>query len=140
MHRIPDEASDETINQLFEGELATSKATAAALDRLEQIMHEPPTSVPELMFHTNKRHNYEFVKVPLGCDIGWGCYDPNRCDGLSDEHRVIGYGKTQDEAYIDLLNQLEDEAPKPRGGMIVHSSPFEPPTVVDTLYQDPDEE
>lgn len=34
----------------------------------------------------------------------------------------------------------EELDPPPRPGLVIHSSPFEPPTVIDDHYQDPDEE
>lgn len=144
---LPTEISYEDISRanlanslaMWDEALKPAKALAAACERLEKIMHEPPepTSVAELMFHTNKRHRYEFKRVPIGHDLGWCCYDPNE---LAGEHLTMGYGKTEDEAYVDYLNQLEDEKPVPRPGMVVHSSPFEPPTVVDAVYRDPDED
>lgn len=123
----PEDASDSLIAKLFEDELKPAKALAAAMDRLEGIMHTPA----ELFFHTNKRRHLEFERVPVGHDLGWCCYDPNK---LSGPDLVMGYGKTEDEAYVDWLDQSDDI--KPRASRPIHSSPFEPTEYADEPRRD----
>lgn len=136
----PEDASDSMIARLFDEAMKPAEALAKAFNRLESIMHKPPVpTVTELLFHTNRRRVYEFAQVPVGHDLGWCCYDPNTYDGAADGNRLMGYGKTQDEAYVDLLHQLDDEpakvAPK------IHSSPFEPDDYgTPRRAEDPDEE
>jgi hypothetical protein len=80
-----------------------------------------------------------FDRVPVGHDVGYRCYDGDKHDSESAfRSGEYGDGLSEDEAYIDWLNNREDERP-PRAGRVVHSSPFEPLTSVDD-YRDPDAE
>jgi hypothetical protein len=68
-----------------------------------------------------------------GHRIGWACWDENSYCGAPDsESNHIGYGPEKEDALADLLEKMDVEPkPKPRAGRVVHSSPFEPPTIVD---------
>lgn len=78
----------------------------------------------------------------------WTCIDANTYDGAPDAEApctFIGRGASEKEARMDLLEQFAEHdapehEPRARAGIVVHSSAFEPPTVVEALYQDPDEE
>ena len=134
------DASDSLIEKLFADELKPAIALAAAFDRIDELSR-PTVKIPELFFSTQKRRDYVFEQVPLGHDLGWRCYDPEKYDGdPADGDTTCGYGKSQDEAYVDYLHALDDNNPKPRSGIVVHSSPHEPPTIIDVIYRDPDEE
>jgi hypothetical protein len=110
----PKHATDEQIEKLFDDGLAPARAVAAAMDRIESLMH------------TTKRHRYAFERVPVGHDMGWRCWDELK-DNADDAD--YGYGLTQDEAYADYLRNC-DKPPR-RMGRVIHSSAFEPPTIVD---------
>jgi hypothetical protein len=59
----------------------------------------------------------------------WTAWDDKTYDG---DESAIGSGDSKEDALVDLLEKLDAEpAPKPRAGRVVHSSPFEPPTVID---------
>lgn len=129
--------TDEKIAKLFDDELKPARAMAAALTRLESVMHTPA----ELFFHTNKRRNMEYDRVPVGHDTGYRCYDGSKHDSESAfESGEYGDGMTEDEAYVDWLRNVDEATQKTRAGFVVHSSPFEPPTIVDDIYRDPDED
>jgi hypothetical protein len=78
-----------------------------------------------------------------GHRIGWACWDENTYDGAPDsESNHIGYGPEKEDALCDLLEKMDlldkvdthtalEQFDKPRAGRVVHSSPFEPPTIVD---------
>lgn len=61
------------------------------------------TDVAELFFHTNKRRQLTFDRFPVGHDLGWVCYDPNDIENP----RTFGYGKTEDEAYVNWLQEKD---------------------------------
>lgn len=88
-----------------------------------------PVEISAEFFGTTKRHGYRFDEAEVSGEMGWCCSDSNY-DGSPDAKRTpLGYGKTQDEAYADYLRQIDE--PKPRAGRVIHTSAFEPPTVVD---------
>lgn len=67
----------------------------------------------------------------------WTCWDHNSYDG---DESAMGYGESKELALVDLLEKIAPEPePAPRAGYVVHSSPFEPETIVDKpLYRDED--
>jgi hypothetical protein len=89
-----------------------------------------PVNLPEIDLRgRNLDLRYEWQ----GHRIGWACWDENTYDGAPDsESNHIGYGPEKEDALCDLLEKMDVEPkPKPRAGRVVHSSPFEPPTIVD---------
>ena len=150
MHRIPDEASDETINQLFEGELATSKATAAALGRLEKIMHEPVLNAETLangrvneIDLTRRRYDIDVEYDSFRpVDQRWRAIDLNTFDGGPDAPGCFqGYGASEKQARMALLDLFADydERPRPPRGRIVNlGNPETPPEVIDDITFDDD--
>jgi hypothetical protein len=123
---IPEHYSDDQINNLVEkGELP-----------------EPtPTSVAELLFHTNKRRKMQFDRIPVGHDTGYRCFDPSKHDSESAfQSGEFGDGMTEDEAYVAWLCCIDEPEPEPKAGYVVHSSPFEPPTVIDVVNRSEDDD
>ena len=96
-----------------------------------------PVEISESFLSTTKRHRYEFDRAPVGHDLGWVCWDGSKYSA-GDEGAVFGYGLTQDHAYADLMSQLDDA--KPRAGRVIHSSPFQPPEVIDDRDTDFDDD
>lgn len=70
--------------------------------------------------------------------------DYNSYDGAPDSTGLstcIGYGQTREESIQDLVEQINgfdeaEPATKPRAPRVVHSSPFEPPTLADVREPD----
>jgi hypothetical protein len=69
----------------------------------------------------------------------WTCFDEKTYDG---PESPLGEGESKVEAFADLLEKRGlldkvdthtalEQFDKPRAGRVVHSSPFEPPTIVD---------
>lgn len=51
--------------------------------------------------------HYWMKPIPVrSCD--WAAYDQDTYDGAPDSHCPIGYGRTEEEAIKDLLDQIEE--------------------------------
>jgi hypothetical protein len=135
-------SEDEKMEKLFGHELDAERATAAAMDRLAEIMHKPPqpSTVAELLFHTNKRRKMQFDRIPVGHDVGYRCFDSTKHDSesafMSGE---FGDGLTEDEAYMAWLCNRDEKPLTPKAGYIVESSPFQPPEVRDIVDRSEDD-
>lgn len=139
----PADASDDTINGYFEIAQQITREHAKALmadPSLGEVLDNAlwkdgpvlPSSVPELFFHTNKRRGLEFDRVPVGHSLGYRCYDSGKHESADAAFQAGEYGDglTEDQSYVDYLHALDDLEEKPRPGMVVHSSPFEPPEMI----------
>jgi hypothetical protein len=77
-----------------------------------------------------KLRNMVYDRIPVGHDLGYRCYDGDKHDPDSAyQSGEYGDGLTEDQAYADWLQNVDEV--KPRAGRVIHSSPFEPPTVID---------
>jgi hypothetical protein len=100
-----------------------------------------PTSVAELFFHTNKRRNMVFDEIPVGHDTGYRCYDGDKHDPESAyTSGEYGEGLTEDEAYVDWLQNCDREEAPRRSRAIGLGRSDQPPDYVDDPYRDPDED
>lgn len=117
-------------DRLF-GDTKRLEYDAAVLKRVEEVMHKPPapTNVAELFFSTNRRRSMVFDPIPVGHDTGYRCYDgvKHSADSAFDSGEY-GDGLTEDEAYAQWIKYIDE--PKPRAGMIVNSSPTDPPEFI----------
>ena len=53
--------------------------------------------------------NYEYPPIPIR-DFDWSAIDDDTYDGAEDSHCPIGWGRTEEEAIADLMQQiLENE-------------------------------
>jgi hypothetical protein len=92
-----------------------------------------PAEIPDRMLDARRR-KMQFDRVPVGHDTGYRCFDSDKHDAESAfDSGEYGDGMTEDEAYVAWLCTVDEPEPAPRAGYTVHSSPFEPPTVIDTL-------
>jgi len=123
----PNHMSDERIAKLFDDDFKVAEATAAMLDRVQA--KAIPCNLPELFFHSPQRRKMVFDHVPVGHSIGYRCYDGDKHDAESAfESSEFGDGMSEDEAYVDWLRNVDE--PKPKAGRVIHSSPFEPETLI----------
>jgi hypothetical protein len=53
--------------------------------------------------------NFEYPPIPIR-DFDWSAIDDDTYDGAEDSHCPIGWGRTEEEAIADLMQQiLENE-------------------------------
>ena len=144
---------DDEIKKLFDDELRPARAIAAAMDRLGDLMNKPrqpePSTVPELFFHTKKRRLPDIMECR---DCGYQFPREEKCPQCSranlalfmraPERREIARVKANREEELTDLDpdwrerfrsdvDLAWDFYKGRPGYVVHSSPFEPPTIID---------
>jgi hypothetical protein len=118
----PKQATDEQIAHLFDDELKPAIALNEALKRVEAAI--------DGFYSTKMRREMQYDRIPIGCDIGYRCYNGRKHDPDSAyQSGEYGDGLTQDQAYVAWLHAVDEV--KPRAGRVVHSSPYEPPTIVD---------
>ena len=53
--------------------------------------------------------NYEYPPIPIR-DYDWSAIDDDTYDGAEDSHCPIGWGRTEEEAIADLMQQLLENA------------------------------
>ena len=53
--------------------------------------------------------NYEYPPIPIR-DFDWSAVDDDTYDGAEDSHCPIGWGRTEEEAIADLMQQLLENA------------------------------
>lgn len=107
----PNDASDDTINQLFEQAVAISKAHAENLRSDPTLAAHLDANPGEIVAYADKL--VESVKPPFnfqwehhGSFRGrhyWSCWDDNTFDG---PESPVGSGESQKEALLDLLEKL----------------------------------
>jgi len=139
MALTPENASDSLINKLSESEAdALAHARIAAdLERATRLLGNPETVLSDIDLR-GKNLDVRYEVVPGG----WCAWDANTYDGAPDASelsRMIGYGPEKEDALTDLLEQIAQyaaEHPKPKAGRTIHSSRFEPPTIVDGRRED----
>lgn len=123
-------------------EMRRAEGLAKVFDRLEEIMHEPP--VPKLNAETlaNGRVNeIDLTRRRYDIDVDydsfrpvdqrWRAIDLNSYDGAPDAEApctFIGWGASEKQARMDLLDQFADydQRPRPKSSRVIHSSAFEP--------------
>lgn len=121
----PDDASDDTINELWEQD--GGAVEAGPLNRLFRGLGiddklPPIPSVQPIDVMPVKLSSIVYERCPVGHDIGWMCYDENKHDGPESD---VGIGLTQDEAYahyLDLIDEEPEEQPKPRASRVIYHS------------------
>jgi hypothetical protein len=97
--------------------------------RLDKDEAAVVSEASRLLFSAKIR-NMQYDRIPIGCDLGYRCYDGDKHDPDSAfQSGEIGDGLTKDQAYADWLGNVDEI--KPRAGRVIHSSPYEPPTVID---------
>ncbi len=102
----------------------------APIEAVKRITETPVAINHELFYSTRMRREMQYDRVPVGHDIGYRCYNGRKHDADSAyESGEYGDGLTEDQAYVAWLQAVDE--PKPRAGRVVHSSPYEPPTIVD---------
>ena len=53
--------------------------------------------------------NFEYPPIPIR-DFDWSAIDDDTYDGAEDSHCPIGWGRTEEEAIADLMQQLLENA------------------------------
>ena len=105
----PNDASDDTINQLFEQAVAISKAHAENLrsdPTLAAHLDANPGEILEYADKLAKQATYDFQWEHHGSYRGkhyWSCWDANQYDG---PESPMGSGESQKEALLDLLEKM----------------------------------
>lgn len=135
--RAPGLASDSAIHRLFGDDFASLRATAAAIDRVNELMR--PALNAETIFSARRRKMI-YDRIPVGHDIGYRCYDGDKHDAESAyEAGEFGDGLSENEAYVAWLHAMDDlePAPPPRMRLIDGGGGVQPPEYADD-YQDPD--
>ena len=132
MALTPDNAPTDLIHKLSELDEKQLAYQAKVIDQVTALM--APAKIPELFFSTKSRHDYVYEQVPVGCDLGWMCYDPNVYDGAPDGNQLHGLGLTKDAAYRDYLEQSGQLPPLPT--KTVDAGPFEPNETISAGTQD----
>jgi hypothetical protein len=63
-------------------------------------------AIVEAFESTTKRHGYVFERCPVGHDMGYRCFRLSQYDG---PESPVGYGLTENEAYVDYLARCDEE-------------------------------
>jgi hypothetical protein len=109
---------------------ANLKADPLLARRLDKDEAASVAEAERLFYTTRMRREMQYDRVPVGHDLGYRCYDGDKHDPDSAyQSGEYGDGITEDQAYADWLQNVDEV--KPRAGRVIHSSPFEPPTVID---------
>jgi len=131
----PEQATNEQINELVERHEMSDESrklfsTGVAMMRAhaETILGNKPLGI-DLTRHPDLRPRW--TKTP----VGWMCVDDKSYDGPGSP---VGWGALKIDALADLIEQIEEGRKPRRAGRVTHSSPFEPPTIVDEPESDPD--
>lgn len=130
------------------------KMLVTALDRLDQIMHQPPDVEMESYLDCRGVRCWR----PKGEGERLRAENHARKEGEKRRHLESVQREavalkldeidpdwpskflTTDQAARFYRDELAELEARPRPGIVVHSSPYEPPTVVDAVYRDPDED
>lgn len=128
--KTPDHADTTVINELFEKYAEPMKLGPAPKLNAECLLGNKPIGVDfDLTQYPDLRPSW--TKTP----VGWMCVDDNSYDGPGSP---VGWGALKIDALSDLIEQIEEARKPRRAGRVTHSSPFEPPTIVDEPQSDPD--
>jgi hypothetical protein len=104
----PKQATDDQIAKLFDDELRPAIALNEALKRVEAAI--------DGFYSTKIRREMEYDRIPIGCDLGYRCYNGRKHDPDSAyQSGEYGDGLTQDQAYVAWLHAVDE--PKPRAGI-----------------------
>jgi hypothetical protein len=118
----PKQATDDQIAKLFDDELRPAIALNEALKRVEAAI--------DGFYSTKIRREMEYDRIPIGCDLGYRCYNGRKHDPDSAyQSGEYGDGLTQDQAYVAWLQAVDE--PKPRAGRAVNYSSSQPHEVID---------
>jgi hypothetical protein len=120
----------EAAKRIVEQHDASLKADPLLARRLDKDEAASVAEAQRLFYTTKMRREMQYDRIPIGCDLGYRCYNDRKHDPDSAyQSGEYGDGLTQDQAYVAWLHAVDEV--KPRAGRVVHSSPYEPPTIVD---------
>lgn len=147
----PELMGDTGIHRLFGDEIKRAEGLAGVLDKVEKVMHQPPepTNVPELFFHTKKRHrpdiyecnacNYQFPKE-VACpkcgstDMVLFMRAPSRAAlrvGRDHEAELNDLDPDWRERFGGDAERAMDFYKPPHGRIVNLGNPESPPEVID---------
>jgi hypothetical protein len=88
-------------------------ADLAPIEAVKRITETPVSLNHELFYSTRMRREMQYDRIPIGCDLGYRCYNSRKHDPDSAyQSGEYGDGITEDEAYADWLRNVDVQPPR----------------------------